>query len=379
MHNFPIRKTSPQEKIDWIRLSRSQNISRNTFFNLLEFFGNITDALNNAEQFSIKGGLKKPIKIYSENKAKEELENCQRIGADIITFIDPEYPKLLREISDSPPILTIRGNASLLGKDIIAIVGPRNASINGCKFAEKIAKELGHADLVIVSGMARGIDTVAHKNSLATGTIAVVAGGIDYIYPAENKELYYKIIESGVVISEIAYGTLPRGGNFPQRNRIISGLSIGVVVVEASLRSGTLITARFAAEQNRDVFAVPGSPFDPRAQGTNRLIKQGAKLVEGINDILEEINHLKALKDYELEFKDKDVMNFIGFQEHFPDDGEIEEARKLIMQKISYVPIFIDEITAALQISARITNIVCIQLELANKIENSNGKISLKL
>jgi DNA processing protein len=327
----------------------------------------------------MRGGLKKPIKLYPESKAREELEKCRKIGADIITFIDHEYPKLLRQIADPPPILTIRGDVSLLNRDIIAIVGPRNASINGCKFARMITEELGNANLVISSGMARGIDTVAHKSSLATGTIAVIAGGIDNIYPSENKELYYKIIESGVIISEIQYGALPKGGNFPQRNRIISGLSLGVIVIEATLRSGTLITARFAIEQNREIFAVPGSPFDPRSQGANRLIKQGAKLVEGVHDILEEIDNMRTARDYELEFRDKDVMNFIGFEEFLLDDSEIDEARKLVLEKISYSPIFIDEIISELQISTKVANIVCMQLELADKIENRNGKISLKL
>ena len=374
-----IKRLSVQEKIDWIRLSRSQNIGRNTFFNLLKFFGSVEVALKNVEEFSLKGGLKKPIKLYPKEKAEQEWENCQRIGAKIVTFIDSEYPKLLKQISDPPPLITVRGNVDLLNQNIIAIVGPRNASFNGCKFAGKIVEELGSAGLVISSGMARGIDTVAHNSSLKTGTIAVVAGGIDYIYPPENRDLYYKIVESGVVISEIAYGVIPRGGNFPQRNRIISGISLGVVVAEATLRSGTLITARFAIEQNREVFAVPGSPFDPRSQGTNRLIRQGAKLITNVYDILEEIDNIRNIEEPDLELRDKENDNFIGFEEIVPSDSEIARVQKLIMEKINYAPVFIDELVAELQISTKIINIVCIQLELADKIENNNGKISIRL
>ncbi|MES2677395.1 MAG: DNA-processing protein DprA [Pseudomonadota bacterium] len=371
-------QTNPhQEKIDWIRLSRSQNIGRSTFFHLLEIFGSAKSALENIGEFSLKGGRDKPIVICSLAEAEKELELTTKIGAEILLYNDQNYPKLLKEIADPPPVLTARGNIELLGKNILAIVGPRNASFNGCKFAKKIAAELGHRGFVVASGLARGIDTAAHQGSIETGTIAVIAGGIDNIYPKENENLYYDIAKKGVIISEIPFGTPPRGGNFPQRNRIISGISLGAVIVEATLKSGTLITARFALEQNREVFAVPGSPFDPRCQGTNRLIKQGAKLIENIDDIIEELIIIADRSD-NIKLMEPISAGFSGFSTKSPNDNEIEKARQLILSKIDYSAISADEIITELQIPAQIVNIVLVQLELADRIENKNGKICLK-
>ena len=225
--------------------------------------------------------------------------------------------------------------------------------------------------------MARGIDTAAHLGSIETGTVAVIAGGIDNIYPRENENLYHDIAKKGVIISEIPFGIPPHGGNFPQRNRIISGISLGAIIVEATLRSGTLITARFALEQNREVFAVPGSPFDPRCQGTNRLIKQGAKLIENIDDILEELIIITGRSD-NLKLMEPISADFAGFSKKSPNESEIESARKLILSKIDYTPISADEIIAELQIPAQIVSIVLVQLELADRIESRGGKICLK-
>jgi len=366
-----------QEKIDWLRLSRSQNIGRSTFFHLLEIFGSARNALDNIGDYSLKGGRDKPIVICSTCQAEKELELTTKIGAEILLYCDQNYPKLLKEIPDAPPVLTARGNIDLLNKNILAIVGPRNASFNGCKFAKKIAFELGNKGFVIASGLARGIDTAAHLGSIDTGTIAVIAGGIDNIYPKENETLYYDIVKKGVIISEIPFGHPPRGGNFPQRNRIISGISLGAVVVEATLKSGTLITARFALEQNREVFAVPGSPFDPRCQGTNRLIKQGAKLIENLDDIIEELI-ITNDESNEIKFMEPDSAGFAGFTIKSPSDNDVDRARQLILSKINHSTISADEIITELQIPAQIVNIVLVQLELADRIENKNGKICLK-
>jgi DNA processing protein len=369
-----------QEQVDWVRLSRSQNVSRHIFFNLLEVFNDADQAIANIADFSLQGGRDKPIIVCPIQKAELEIENCHKIGAKILTFRDYRYPKLLREIPDPPPLITALGNVSLLNKNILGMVGPRNASYNGRKFARDIAVELGKKDFVVASGLAKGIDTAAHLGSLETGTIAVVAGGINNIYPRENESLYYEIAKKGVVISEIPFGVAPRGGNFPQRNRIISGVSFGVVIVEATLRSGTLITARFAIEQNREVFAVPGSPFDPRCQGTNLLIKQGAKLIENIDDILSE---LELIKDYwyeEPKMMEPPQPELVGFSSRFgiSEEEDIKLARKMILSKIGYDPISVDEIISILQIPAHIMNIVLVQLELADKIEYLGGKICLK-
>ncbi len=374
---------SHQEQVDWVRLSRSQNVSRHTFFHLLEVFDNVSDALANLADFSLQGGRDKPIIICPVSKAELELENCHKIGAEILTFRDYRYPKLLREIPDPPPLITALGNIPLLNKKTLGMVGPRNASYNGRKFARIIADELGKRGFIIASGLAKGIDTAAHNGSLETGTIAVVAGGINNIYPRENEGLYYEIAKKGVVISEIPFGVAPRGGNFPQRNRIISGVSFGVIIVEATLRSGTLITARFAIEQNREVFAVPGSPFDPRCQGTNLLIKQGAKLIENIDDILAELD---AIGDdwYQepIVMMEPPQPDFVGFSRSsvfgVSEEEDTKLARKMILSHLSYDPISVDDITKILQIPAQIINIVLVQLELADKIEHKNGKICLK-
>lgn len=371
---------SEAELISWIRLARTHNVGRSTFFNLLNIFHSVEAAIENIEEFSMKGGLKKPIKPSGKEDAIKELEATFEFGANIIGFTEKAYPKMLREIADPPPILTVKGNVTLLNQNIIAVVGPRNASFNGCKFAKKIAAELGEHGIIIASGLARGIDTSAHQASLATGTIAVIAGGINNIYPLENTNLYNQISNQGVIVSEIPFGTLPRGGNFPQRNRIISGLSLGVVIIEATLKSGTLITAKFALEQNREIFAVPGNPLDPRYKGTNRLIKQGARMLENTDDILNEIKHIR-IKDKELlqstESKNQESIDFIS-NSYLPDNKDIDTARDLILRKLNFTAITNDEIIRELGIPTRVVNIALVQLELADRIQNKNGKITLK-
>ncbi len=373
-----ISQLSFNDKVNWIRLVRTKHISRSIFFNLIKIFDNVEDIVNNIEEYSLKGGLKKPIKIHPLNAAKKELEDCYNIDADIVCFNDINYPTILREIPDPPPLITVKGNIDLMEKNIISIVGPRNASLNGCKFAHKIASELGAKGIVIASGLARGIDTAAHKASINSGTIGVIAGGIDNIYPKENTDLYQEMMQKGLLISETPIGMPPRGGNFPQRNRIISGLSLGVVVIEATLRSGTLITSRFALEQNREIFAVPGSPFDPRYEGTNRLIKQGAKLIENSSDILNDIEEIIYSKNRFSNINESFDEEFIGASFKAPDDKIVNEVRELILKKINYTPILDETIIDELDIPVKIANIAFVQLELADKIENKNGKISLK-
>ena len=373
-----IENVTDQDKIDWLRLSRSQNIGRSTMFRLLDVFGTAQKALENISEYSLKGGRDKPIVLCSVDRAQKELESSTKIGAEILIHDDPLYPQLLREIPDAPTIITVRGNVSLLHRDILAVVGPRNASLNGCKFARKIANDLGEHGFVISSGLARGVDSAAHMGSIEKGTIAVIAGGIDNVYPKENAALYSEIIRKGVLVSEIPFGMPPYGGSFPQRNRIISGLALGAVIVEASVQSGTLITARFAIEQNREVFSVPGSPFDPRCHGTNRLIKEGATLIENVDDIINGLNMTGPKPAESFRLMESDQEQFTGFVVKSPSEDNIDKARKLILSQIGYAPIAADEIISALQIPARIVSIALMQLELADKIDNKNGKICLK-
>jgi len=372
-----IKNLSDTDKINWIRLSRTKNISRSTLLNLVNIFGNIEGAIENVAAYSIKGGLKAPINICPTIEAIKELENTRQIGAEIICFNEESYPAMLRQISDPPALLTMCGKIDLANQNIISVVGPRNASLNGCKFAGKIVTELGQAGLIIASGLARGIDAAVHKAALDFGTIGIIAGGIDNIYPAENSTLYQGVIEKGLLISETPFGMPPKGGNFPQRNRIISGIALGLVVIEATLRSGTLITARFALEQNREIFAVPGSPFDPRYEGTNRLIKQGAKLIENSADVLEDLEEIiRRRKRFRISENFEEEFSYPKFKA--PDDIVVDAARTLILQKLNYTEVSVELLISELEIPAKIVAIALVQLELADRIEHRNGKVCLK-
>ena len=233
-----------------------------------------------------RGGALKPVRIFPRDEAEREFTAARRLGISLVALGEPDYPLRLRMIDDAPLLIAVRGNLATLSQPMVAMVGSRNASAAGLKFAERLARELGEANFVIVSGLARGIDAAAHRASLAHGTIAVLAGGQDRIYPAEHTELLEAILSHGAAITEMPLGWEPRARDFPRRNRLITGLALGVVIVEAARRSGSLITARMALEQGREVFAVPGSPLDPRAEGTNGLLKQGASLVTEVADVL---------------------------------------------------------------------------------------------
>lgn len=282
-----VEQASEFEKLQWLRLFRTDNVGPITFYRLLEYYGSAEKALEALPELAKRGGRKKPLVAPALDQIEREYEMLLQRGGQVIIASEQSYPSPLRALDDAPPVLSILGDVSILQKSCIGMVGARNASINGRRYAEKLAGELGKNDHVVVSGLARGIDTAAHKGALNSGTIAVVAGGIDVVYPEENKELYAQIIEKGVVVAESLLGQKPYAQSFPKRNRIVSGLSQAVVVVEATQRSGSLITARMAGEQGRDVMAVPGHPMDPRASGPNHLIREGATLVRGVEDILE--------------------------------------------------------------------------------------------
>jgi len=369
---------SSHEKISWLRLARSENVGKSTFFRLIEIFGAPDKALEHLSDLSNQGGLLRRIKIFSAADAEKELLNTEKFGAEILTFNDAKYPRLLRSIYDPAPLLTIKGDREFFNSVTIAVVGPRNASFNGIAFAKKISLELGQHSVVTVSGMARGIDTAVHESSILSGTIGVIAGGIDNIYPSENLKLYGEMMARGLLVSEMPFGSPPKGGNFVQRNRVISGLSLAVVVVEAGLKSGSLITAKFAIEQGREVFAVPGSPFDSRCHGTNRLIKDGANMLESVDDILVELPSLIARFSDIGKLQEPEVESFAAPQIKIPSDSEIQKVRQEILEKLNFVPIAIDEIISALQLPATLVNIALVQLELAEKIEVNLGKVVLK-
>ncbi len=276
--------TTEDARLDWLRLLRSRRVGIATFYRLLEEHGSASAALDALPDVAAKAGMSK-YSPYSVEKAQKELHAGAQIGARLIARGDPEYPALLAEISDAPPLLWMRGNGDVLAQPMVALVGARNASSLGTRMARALANELAEAGYVVVSGLARGIDTCAHHAASKLGSIAVLAGGVDVIYPAENLALAESLLENGALLSEQPMGMAPIARHFPVRNRIISGLCSASVVIEAAGKSGSLITARGALDQGRDVLAVPGHPFDARASGCNMLIRDGATLVRGAEDI----------------------------------------------------------------------------------------------
>lgn len=360
--------------IGCLRLIRSENVGPRTFQSLLLIHGTVEKALDAIPQMAAKGGRKKPIKLFSKKDAEKEIENCAKKNAKLITVFDKEYPQLLKHISDYPPVLTVYGNIDVLNNPSVAIVGARNSSANGCSFANNLCMELGRSSIFTVSGLARGIDTASHKGSLDFGTIAVVAGGIDKIYPPENKDLFKQIGEKGAVVAEMPFGAVPKAQNFPRRNRIISGMARATVVIEASLNSGSLITARMALEQDREVFAVPGSPLDPRCAGTNKLIKQGAHLLTSIDDILSVIDYSQQ-DDFLLE---EGTNIFTGSKSLGMNESELDAARPKVIEKIGCSPTAIDDIISQTGFPAHIVLAVILELELAGRLERNFGnKVSL--
>jgi DNA processing protein len=284
-------RLSDAQRLDWLRLIRAEGVGPRTFRGLINRFGGAAAAIDALPDLA--KGRGKIVTVPSRDEAEQEIAAAARIGARFAALGEADYPQALAAIDDAPPLLCVRGPGEILRRVAVAIVGSRNASALGLKFAERIAREMGGAGLVIVSGLARGIDARAHAASLDTGTVAVLAGGQDRIYPAENIPLLDRIVAAGgAIVSEMPIGWEPRGRDFPRRNRLISGIALGTVVVEASRRSGSLITARFAAEQGREVFAAPGSPLDPRAEGTNDLLREGATLMTEAAHVLEALEPL---------------------------------------------------------------------------------------
>lgn len=360
--------------LDVLRLIRSDQIGPMTFFHLVKFCGSAKKALEMAPEMSRRGGRKKPITLISERDAERELTAIKRYGAELVMYGEETYPRMLQTIPDAPPVLIVAGHKHLLQHTrMLGVVGARNASANGCIFTKKIANEVGKAGCVIVSGLARGIDTAAHQASLATGTIAVIAGGVDTIYPPENEALYHQIKDTGLIVSESPFGSKPLARHFPARNRIIAGMSHGTLVVEASLKSGSLITADYAAEYNRDVFAVPGSPMDARCTGTNKLLREGAAMVECASDILSQLK-----SGDHIPLAEHDTPLFAGLMQEEPDDTTLQHAQHEVLRALSFTPTAIDDVLANTGLTPHIVLAVVLELELAGRIVRMPGaKIAL--
>lgn len=364
------RMLSTAEKLDWLRLIRSENVGPITFHRLLEHYGSAGAALQALPDIARRGGRGKPITLASKSVAERELDAAAALGAQVVAHGEPTYPRYLATIEDAPPVIFVRGGVHLLQRPMIAVVGARNASANGRRLARQLAAELAQASYVVVSGLARGIDAAAHEGALAGGTVAVNAGGVDAIYPPENAKLYEAIVTAGAVVSEMPPGEQPQARHFPRRNRIVSGLAIGVVVVEATARSGSLITARMALEQGREVFGVPGSPLDPRSEGPNRLIRDGAKLVERAADVIDEVNDLLRRPLGEPPPRD--------FGGRPPsaldiDDAAMDKARAAVTESLGITPVTVDEIIRQCQLSPSMVSQILLELELAGRVERHPG------
>lgn len=366
MEHEPI---SDSERHARLRLIRTETVGPITWRELLVHFGSATDALDALPEMAGRAGKPK-IKIPSPDMIADELAELEQLGVRLLTLGEPAYPVSLAQIDDAPPALCVRGDAALLQQAGIGIVGARNASSNGRRLAETIARDLAGEGVSVVSGLARGIDTAAHNGALAGNgaTLAVMAGGIDVVYPPENEALYRRIVESGAVVSEMPPGLKPQARHFPRRNRIVSGLSLGVVIVEAAQRSGSLITARMAGEQGRDVLAVPGSPLDPRSYGANRLIREGATLVRDAADILDVIRPmLRAPRRTSVPEKP------VPMQPRREPDADGSKSRQAVIECLSPEPVAVDEIVRQCELTAPVVRTILLELELAGRLERHPG------
>ena len=353
-----IRELSFAERRDWLRLARTENVGPVTFAQLIARYGDASEALVALPRLALRGGRNMPPRSPSAQEAEAEIEAGERLGARLICACEPAFPPALAALDPPPPLLWTRGDAALLSRPAVAVVGARIASASGQRFARQLASELGAPGFTVVSGMARGIDAAAHEGALPTGTAAVLGGGIADVYPPEHRPLYEALVERGCVVSESPVGHTAQAKDFPRRNRLISGLSLGVVVVEAEMRSGSLITARLAGEQGREVFAVPGSPLDPRAKGTNDLIRQGATLCESAEDVIRELAGRSAVREPPRAYEATEA-----------EDADLAPLRARVEALLSPTPIPRDELVRLTGAPGSAVYAVLVELTIAGKAE----------
>ncbi|WP_413154641.1 DNA-processing protein DprA [Bartonella sp. cb54] len=376
-----------RQRLNWLRLLRSENIGAVSFRNLIDHYKTAENALEALPELSKKGGLTTSIRIATLEDAEKEMQKAERLGIRFVGMGEPDYPAFLKVTEASPPLVAIKGNFSVFQKPSVGIVGSRNASAAGKKLTAQFAHFLGNADFTVISGLARGIDSIAHQASLLTGTVAVMAGGIDHIYPPENKKLYEDIIANGgAIISEMPISWKPRAIDFPRRNRIIAGLSLGLLVVEAAMRSGSLITARQATELGRLIFALPGSPLDPRSVGTNNLIKDGALLTTHPSDIVETLTplipntvnpQLNLFEESSSLFEQENLSSTnVTNDKIAPLENTAERAA--VLSALSTTPIDLDTLSTHSGVSLQNLYLLLVELDLAGKlIRHSGGYVSL--
>jgi DNA processing protein len=369
------RELDPEERLNWLRLCRTESIGPITFYALLRRFGSAKAALDAVPRLG-----RRDLAVYGRGEAEKEMTALARLRAQLVCWGEPGYPETLANIEDAPPVLTLLGRGELLTAPVVAIVGARNASASGRRLAHELAAGLGEAGVVVASGMARGIDAAAHGGALATGSIAVVAGGADVVYPPENRGLYDALARDGAIVAELPLGTEPQARHFPRRNRIISGMSLGVVVVEAAAKSGSLITARFALEQGREVFAVPGSPLEPRSRGCNDLLRNGATLTETAADIVTQLGPLlhgapPPPMPPRRAAPQRDLPLSAPLPGPAPVSIEGDAGLDMILEKLSPTPVAVDELVRQCQLSAAAVATLLLELELAGRIERHPGNL----
>ena len=358
------------ERLDWLRLIRSENVGPRTFYRLMKYCGSASAALAALPDLARRGGAPGPARICTRADAEREIKAAQAFGIRFVANGDADYPARLAMIDDAPPLIAVRGKIAVLAKPMIAIVGSRNASAAGIKFAERLGHDLGAAGFIIASGLARGIDAAAHRASLKTGTVAALAGGQDAIYPPENAPLADAIMAEGVLMTEMPMGWSPRARDFPRRNRLISGVAIAVVVIEAAQRSGSLITARLALEQGREVFAAPGSPLDARCEGTNGLIKQGATIVTEANDV---IGVIRPILGQPLDLPPVPPERALSEPAPPPAVEPARNERSRICDLLGPTPMAIDDLVRMAESSPAAVRSVLLELEIAGRLRWHRG------
>jgi DNA processing protein len=372
---LPVAKLEPEQRLACLRLIRSDNVGPVTFRELINHYGGAVQALEALPELARRGG--RTIRICPRDRAERELAAADKIGAEIVFTIEPGYPALLAHLEAPPPAVYLKGQAGLLSRPAIAIVGSRQASAAGITLARRFAGDLGQCGLVTVSGLARGIDAAVHDASLGTGTIAVLAGGIDFVYPPENARLQAAIAAQGCLVTEMTPGFEPRAKDFPRRNRLVSGMAYGVVVIEAARRSGTLSTARMAGEQGREVFAVPGHPLDPRAEGTNHLLKSGATFVTSADDVVQALAPVLAGLTGAMEPHAAFETPAPALPRPPPLIGGSDRDRVLVA--LGPHPVPIDDLARATELGARELRVILMELDLAGRIErHGHGLVSLR-
>ena len=367
------RTIDPAERGAWLRLIRTRRVGPHSFWSLLDRFETAQAALAALPELSWQGGAKQPLQPFSADLAEQEYRALRDLGGHLLVAVDAVFPPLLRQINDPPPVLSVRGNPDLLAQPSVAMVGERNASTNGQRFAAAVAQGLGAEGFSLTSGLARGIDAAVHKATVEDGlTVAVVAGGVDIVYPREHGELYQHLIDRAVVVAEMPLGMQPTARHFPHRNRIIAGIAAATVVVEAAERSGSLITARYAADFSREVCAVPGNPLDPRVAGTNQPLWDGATLVCSAQDVLDCLPPLQTLHEPKTVKTGAQPLTKLA-------DDDVRAARDSLLKCLGPTPCSIDELFRECQVPARLGAAALVELELGGTVERTAGNLVCRL